>query len=497
MQFLYPIGLFAIVGILVPIVIHLWNIKQRKTLKIGSIAFLGQSSSKSSRSFKIADWLLLTLRCLLIVVLAFLIAAPYIKGELKPSDKGWVLLEKNQFKNLTINQQKEIDSLLNKGFELHDFNIGFTSWELKDTVAKAHKNTEKLSYNVLIKNLNSKLPAGFKVCIYAENTLKRYEGIIPNSPLAIEWNTYAAKDSLILKVAAAYFTNTDSLRVLLMNSSPKATNYTYQNITNETKNVNLKIDSGISFLKTKEQLNWIKADTATLYVSIYEEQNQKDAAYLKAAILAIRDFSGRKISVQNISNPSQITAQTNLLFWLSDKAIPANISNIKGQILFNYEYGKEQTITSIIQVKTGLTYSNQRIDLFKRVVNLNDNSSAVWNDGFGKAILTYNQAKGIRRYRFYSRFNPQWTDLVWKEAFVKEMVPIVLLPQNEDRQFGFEPDSSDKRTIPLHQIFTQNTPPLISEVSVSIQKPINNWLWFFALLLFFLERIWSFNQKKA
>jgi hypothetical protein len=497
MQFLYPIGLFALLGILVPVLIHLWNVKQRKTLKIGSIAFFGESASRSSRSFKIADWLLLLLRCLLIFMIALLLAAPYLIKKLTASDKGWVLVEKDQFQNLNVAQQKEIDSLLKNGFELHDFNLGFAAWQLKDTVSKEEIKPSKLTYNALIKQLNTQLPAGFKVYLYAQNSLTRYDGKIANSPLAIQFRTYATPDSLISKVVGAYYTNSDSLRAILMNSSPKETNYSYQNITNETKNITLRIDSGLSFLKTREQSNWIKADTTTLHIAIYEEQNQNDAAYLKSAILAIRDFSGRKISLHQLQNSTYFSSQIAMLFWLSEKPIPENISNKNGLILFSYEAGKEQSLSSSLQIKNGTVTSIIGSDLYKRVSNESKEGDAIWTDGFGKGILTYTQKEENDHYHFYSRFNPQWTDLVWNEAFVKAMVPIVLAKPNELAHFGFEQDSADQRILSQKEIFASNNTSKLAGIAVNVQNPMSNWLWILAFLIFLAERILSFNQKKA
>jgi len=497
MQFLYPIGLFALLGILVPVLIHLWNVKQRKTLKIGSISFFGESASKSSRSFKIADWLLLLLRCLLIIMIALLLAAPYLTKKLTASDKGWVLVEKAQFQNLTVAQQQEIDSLLKNGFELHDFNLGFAEWQLKDTVSKEVVNPSKLSYNALIKQLNTQLPAGFKVYLYAQNSFTRYDGKIAPSPLAIQFRTYAAPDSLISKVVGAYYTNSDSLRAILMNSSPKETNYSYQNITNETKNITLRIDAGSSFLKTKEQLNWIKADTSTLHIAIYEERNQNDAAYLKSAILAIRDFSGRKISLHQIQHPTDFSSQIGMLFWLSVKPIPANITHHKGLILFSYEAGKEQSLASILLTKRGTAPSSEGSDLYKRIILGTKDGEAIWTDGFGNGMLTFTQKEGNDHYHFYGRFNPQWTDLVWNEAFVKAMLPIVLAPPKELADFGFELDSADKRTTDQSDIFTVNHTSKLAGIAVYVQNPMSNWLWILAFLIFLAERILSFNQKKA
>lgn len=121
MQFLYPIGLVALAGLIIPLLIHLWNVKQGKTVKIGSIALLGESSRASSKSFRINDWLLLVLRCLLLALLAFLLAQPYLKKNISGNSKnGWILADKATFPQVFKTHKKTIDSLLKKGYEIHD-----------------------------------------------------------------------------------------------------------------------------------------------------------------------------------------------------------------------------------------------------------------------------------------------------------------------------------------------------------------------------------------
>ncbi|TKB96924.1 BatA domain-containing protein [Pedobacter cryophilus] len=496
MQFLYPIAFFAIIGIIVPIMIHLWNVKQGKTLKIGSIIFLGESSSKSSRSFKITDWLLLLLRCLLILIIAFLLAEPFINDKLVANgDKGWVLIEKEQIKNLSKTNLKEIDSLTQSGFEIHDLNINFPALNLKDTASWQETNTTKLSSSSLLKQLNTQLPAGFKVYWYGANLLNQYPDEVLKSSLAIQFRNILKTDSTVFKVAEAYFTNKDSLKVLLINSTSGQTNYSFQNVNDQTKNVLLKIDSGLSFLKTKEQSSWIKADTNTVYVSVYEAQNQKDASYLKAAILAIRDYSGRKISVQVVKNPKEISPQTNILFWLSTAAIPQNLK--EEIILFSYEDGKEEVLNSTIQTKVNLVKNESTFALYKRILYKDENANAIWTDGFGKSILSYQYANQLHHYRFYSRFNPQWTDLVWSEEFVKALMPLVLVTPLAQNQFGFELDSADQRAATQPFFYSQNNLKKKAERAVAQQNPISNWVWILAFLVFALERILSFKQKKA
>src|SRR5471030_327127 len=97
MQFVQSIWLWAMAGIAVPLFIHLWNLKKGKTRKVGSIAFLMESARSHAKSLRISEWLLLLLRCLLLIVLAVLLTDPFIETQdTIAKQKGWLLIEKQE-----------------------------------------------------------------------------------------------------------------------------------------------------------------------------------------------------------------------------------------------------------------------------------------------------------------------------------------------------------------------------------------------------------------
>src|ERR1700748_1200800 len=95
MTLLNPIWLSALAALVIPVVIHLWNIRPGKTLKVGSIALMEASEQKSSRSIKLSDLLLLLVRCLLLALVAFILSAPFLQRYINSgSIKGWLLIPK-------------------------------------------------------------------------------------------------------------------------------------------------------------------------------------------------------------------------------------------------------------------------------------------------------------------------------------------------------------------------------------------------------------------
>ncbi|RZL35214.1 MAG: hypothetical protein EOP00_30170, partial [Pedobacter sp.] len=282
MQFFYPIGLLALAGIIIPLIIHLWNIKQGKTLKIGSIALLGESSRASSRSFKLTDILLFILRCLLIILIGFCIAQSYITKKLNAKEKGgWILVDKARLKTVYQTNKKTIDSLLEIHYEIHDFNVGFTPLQLKDTsnIEKLDKETN-LNYTSLFNQLNHIIPAGTSVFAYQDLKLVNFGNTLPKTKFNVHWKFLNDADSV--KNWFADFAG----KKLKATSTPKQT--IYEVIGNQ--------------------------NPAPISVSIYNDGNN-DSKYLVAALNAIAGFSGRKILINSSAKHNQVG------FWLSEKPV--------------------------------------------------------------------------------------------------------------------------------------------------------------------------------
>lgn len=79
MSFLYPTYLLALLGLAVPVAIHLWSKKEGRTIKIGSIRLLSESDPKKTSSVKLNEIWLLLLRMLMIIVLVLILAQPRLK----------------------------------------------------------------------------------------------------------------------------------------------------------------------------------------------------------------------------------------------------------------------------------------------------------------------------------------------------------------------------------------------------------------------------------
>ena len=147
MIFLHPIWFFALAAIGIPLAIHLWNIRKGKTLKVGSIALINAASQKRSLSRRLNDRLLLLLRCLLLILLAFVLSMPlWNRNNNLSKTKGWILIPRENIKETYQKFKPKVDSLIKAGFELHYFNKAFA----KADFSKALSDTDIIIIQLLL-----------------------------------------------------------------------------------------------------------------------------------------------------------------------------------------------------------------------------------------------------------------------------------------------------------------------------------------------------------
>lgn len=475
-QILYPLGLLAALGIIIPIIIHLWNIKSGKTLKIGSIFLLGSPSNQRSRSFRVQDWWLLLLRSLLILLAAVLVAEPvYLKSQNAPIETKWLLLEKAKFSKIWKEQHSKVDSLLKIGYEVHDFAVGFNKIDLKDSATIFSTPAgNKLPYAALLRQLNHLQPAGTNIHIFTENKRSNFTGIKPLSRLNLRWE-FITPDSTESKwIAAAYQLQDGGIRSMEAVADEKGTYYKASQITQETKGV-------------------IPVDTTTTLVQLYAPSRSVDVEYVRAAITAIAQYTERKINIEVLTRPNEVNPHTKVLFWLSDKQ-PSSAQRAtlpKGVRLFTYEGDEVENFRSEVYDLNGVAL--QHVALLKSTHAAAAAGKTVWADGKGQQVLALNQEAGIDHYLFYSRFRPDWMEMVWSDQMVYFLLPIILPESTASVAFR------DAQKGPVSAVELKNKQQVSADANLkqqNVAQDVSPWFWYALLLLFFVERWITYTKRK-
>lgn len=481
-SFLQPIWLYAIAGIVIPIAIHFWNIKEGKAFPVGSIILLEKSTKKYTRTLRINEWLLLLLRCLLIIFLACLLAKP-VKQQIFDQQKGWVLLDKENTNAVYQHFKTAVDSLLNAGYTLRRFDNKFEPISLKDALASADTISSQTAYWSLIKKVNNKVPSSFPVYVFTADHLKNFRGARPQVSANIKWYAYS-QDSSVKQIVKAWITDEKNIRVMLANSTSQGNMFIYEDVqTNQERSSEYKISSSNGALSVAyNNQQPVIVDTAIMHISIYAGKYRQDANYIKASLDAIQQFTKKNIQTNVITNISSVAQKNDWLFWLSNGPVPKNIA---AKNILQYVQGKEQPVSSVINI-------SQPIAIKKRIAadSLPEASTILWKDGFGDPLLIKEESGNINIYHFYSHFNPQWNDLVWNDVFPSLLLRLIFKDDIENINNAYD----DIRTVDVHQmqpayIKAGHKPTSFASEDISVV------CWVIIFLLFCVERMLSFKTK--
>ena len=77
-QLLQPLYLWGLLGLLIPVAIHLLHKRSQRVLLVGSLQAFRGGTPVQARKLKPNELLLLLLRCLLLALFVLLLAQPYI-----------------------------------------------------------------------------------------------------------------------------------------------------------------------------------------------------------------------------------------------------------------------------------------------------------------------------------------------------------------------------------------------------------------------------------
>jgi len=461
LHFLQPIWLYAIAGIIIPVLIHLWNVHPGKTLPVGSIALLRESGQRQSRRIRLTDWLLLLLRCLLITVLALLLAKPVWQQRPSGKEKGWVLMPPAGIAATYRHFQPLADSLLQAGYSFHYLQPGFPEAALNTALQQAPDSLgDTASYWALAAALKAQRPPNRALYLFTPAYLYRFRGPRPVIDTGLHWYAYTPADSVAAWSGISNATSNGAMRIRQLSSSPARTVYTWE-----------------------ERALSLPADTATTQIVIFSGSRLPDAHYLQAALHAIQQFTQRKIQVQLVRQATALPAKAHWLFWLSEKPVPPGI---KAANTWQYDSGRVVNNAAVL-----LTGSTPPVALYKSIAPVAATDSVLWRNGAGQALLRLEKQAGRNIYHFSSRLDPEWTGLPWSPAFPGLLLQLL---------FTDTITVKDKRVLAAQQLqpdAAQQTAVKPAKAPPPLRKNLSLACWLLLLLLLLAERWWAMQIKRS
>ncbi|MEO5683374.1 MAG: BatA domain-containing protein [Chitinophagaceae bacterium] len=434
-QLLQPIWLFALAGLAVPVIIHLWNQRPGKTLRVGSVALVAENALTYRKRVQLSEILLLILRCLLLGCIALALSKPFLRKPIKNTGRGWVLMNRVDLP-ATYNRFKPVvDSLLLSGMEFHYFEPGFAKEHFNDAVKAVPDSTQtsQSSYRAITALLNQQVDARLPLYVFTDNSLQHFSGSRTAASLNLHW--------------FAYTRDTASSRKLI--------------------------------------------DTTALYVTIFSRSYINDARYLKAALDAVQQFSKRNIFTKLVTTVPGIPAKQDWLFWLDDDMIP------KDKVAANiFAYADGKPVPNISYILPAGKWSFAAVSLYKSVIapdTLPRFFDTGWNDGFGHPLLTVQLEPNKANYKLYTHFDPAWNELPWSESFPELLYQLLYAGHEQVKVAAADNtiiDSTQLMPVLVAEKEAGPKPTLFAETKLTFL------FWVMAFVLFFAERCLSFYHRK-
>jgi len=298
MMFAHPIWLWGMTGLLIPIGIHLLSRKEGKVVRMGSIRYLEDSTTKQFRSLRLNEVLLLALRCLAIALLVLLLSGLQFNSS-GSHQKKWLVVEAGLETDPRFSVLR--DSLKKEGYALKQLAKGFPSL---DSV-----RTERLDYGLAVEVLKRKSLQQAVVLSY--NYISGFKGKRTTLPANIRWVTATPEPSEFPLQAIRLAGDSISIRKGI--STPSETSF---------ETTKAMASPGEYFHLAKDSVRINAPDTVSLAL-VGDDAFAYDQMILTASLEALKEsvpahIQWRKYKPADISEASK----ADWLVWLSLEKIP-------------------------------------------------------------------------------------------------------------------------------------------------------------------------------
>jgi hypothetical protein len=319
MSFAHPLYLWTLLGLLVPIAIHLWSKKEAKTIKIGSVQLLSESISMQSSSIQLNEFWLLLLRMFIVGLLSIILAKPQWNSKVKNSSLTYIV-------EPILSQNKDFMSRLDSlsdGQEIRLLERDFSIWEYGSMI---EKTTEVIDYWSLASEMDALKTDS--IVVFTKGYRKGLIGSRPETNHHIKWIVVDAAQKVEKPLLA--YKRGEKLQLYSSVSNSFQTEISNKYISLGTEYIlnsvadSLTVVNGDSISKVTVILQ--KPIEVSLY---YLDSLVRDKRYLEAAFATLSQYLDREIIVDSrLDTLVNETEPTDLTVWLSEKSMPSSFKKI-------------------------------------------------------------------------------------------------------------------------------------------------------------------------
>ncbi len=304
MIFTHPTYLWALLGLLVPLAIHLWSKKEAKTIKIGSVQLLDESNSRQSSSIQLNEWLLLLLRMLIVGLVVMLMAGP--QWRIKPNKKQITYLVEP-----SLAHHSSLMGLLDSLRETSQVLLlkqGFPEWESDMELPVKPMVPE---YWQLLQRMDSL--ASDSIVVFTRAYVEGIKSMRPKTHKKIHW-VVMESDTLSEKPLLAY-QREKGMELVSLQGNGQTTYFKKQILSDgfTAQEDSLKLKVG----EDTETISLMDLDTIHVNI-IADPEFEAEQQYIEASFRALSKFLDRKIQVKTIDSDVGTEDGATLNVWLSE-----------------------------------------------------------------------------------------------------------------------------------------------------------------------------------
>ncbi|PJJ48569.1 BatA domain-containing protein [Hymenobacter chitinivorans] len=502
LTFLAPSGLLALLGVALPVAIHLWNRRPGRTVQVGSIRWL-DAANRRLRNLRLEQIALLLLRILVVAVLALALANP-IWRQPPPPRRGQVFISPDLLTSASVAAVRPtIDSLRRRGFVLRQLGPRFarvsdTVWQRLATQPAAAAAAASYSFWPRVQQAADSFP-GQPLYVYTSATLRHFQGRRPALPAAVRWQTVPLPTPETTWLRGAHLAAPDSLRLLISRSTEDAVLTRAVTVARPTQSATelprvpglppLRYSSvaGRSFIQVEgPDSSRVPILTEPLRVWLYHDADHTlDARYVAAALRAAALGLGPRLELTVSTRPPQAGAPLHWLFWLADAPVPAAWQQHVARGLQLWQDARPAGVaqsTSFTVAPYTASYAITRLD----TVADQSKTDILWQAANGRPVLSRRVAGPGAAYRLHTRLHPAWSRLADSPD-----LPFLLLDLLQPARPA-APDPHDQRQLAPCQITGRATVAPTSfgnRRSAPTDTDLRIWLVVAAAVLWGLERV--------
>ncbi|APQ16113.1 BatA domain-containing protein [Maribacter hydrothermalis] len=313
MSFANPLYLWALLGLLVPIAIHLWSKKEAKTIKVGSVQLLSESKSKQSNSIQLNEWWLLLLRMGIISLLVVLMAKP--QWHSKVSNKSLTYIVEPE-----LTQYAYFMSRFNALDESQEIRLLKKNLPVRNEEEQITKTSAVQDYWALASEMDDLNTDS--IVVFTTGFASGLKGARPETKHDINWiviDSALSKEHPLLA-----YKKDDGLQLYIGLSTPDATKITSKMITLGEDYALISAGDSLAISKFNPEQKVPVVTQKTLEVSLYYSDSLKgNKTYIEASLKALSMYLDRDIKViSKLDSEGLENKEADVIIWLSDKKQP-------------------------------------------------------------------------------------------------------------------------------------------------------------------------------